>query len=70
LKFGETGISVDEHLIPRMKDLIIDTFLAIKSSMNPSKRKNCFELVGYDFMIDEDFRVWLIEVNTNPQLPL
>jgi hypothetical protein len=23
-------------------------------------------LFGYDFLIDEDFRVWLIEVNTNP----
>jgi Tubulin-tyrosine ligase family len=22
--------------------------------------------MGYDFLIDEDFRVWLIEVNTNP----
>lgn len=22
--------------------------------------------MGFDFMIDEDFRVWLIEVNTNP----
>lgn len=34
--------------------------------MNPNKRKHCFELFGYDFLIDEDFRVWLIEVNTNP----
>ena len=25
-----------------------------------------FEFLGYDFLIDEDFRVWLIEVNTNP----
>jgi hypothetical protein len=25
-----------------------------------------FELFGYDFLIDEDFRLWLIEVNTNP----
>ena len=25
-----------------------------------------FELFGYDFLIDEDFRIWLIEVNTNP----
>jgi D-alanine-D-alanine ligase-like ATP-grasp enzyme len=24
--------------------------------------------MGYDFMIDEDFNVWLIEVNTNPSL--
>lgn len=34
--------------------------------MNPNRRKHCFELFGYDFLIDEDFRVWLIEVNTNP----
>lgn len=27
-----------------------------------------FELLGFDFLIDEDFRVWLIEVNTNPYL--
>jgi hypothetical protein len=25
-------------------------------------------LFGFDFLIDEDFRVWLIEVNTNPYL--
>ena len=31
-------------------------------------RKNQFELFGFDFMIDEDFNVWLIEVNTNPAL--
>lgn len=23
-------------------------------------------MLGYDFLIDEDFRLWLIEVNTNP----
>lgn len=27
-----------------------------------------FELFGYDFMVDEDFNVWLIECNTNPSL--
>jgi hypothetical protein len=36
--------------------------------MNPHKRKFCFELFGYDFLIDEDFRTWLLEVNTNPFL--
>ena len=24
------------------------------------------EIFGYDFFIDSDFTVWLIEVNTNP----
>ena len=28
--------------------------------------KGFFELFGYDFIIDEDFNTWLIEVNTNP----
>jgi hypothetical protein len=27
-----------------------------------------FEIFGYDFMLDEDFRLRLIEVNTNPCL--
>lgn len=27
-----------------------------------------FELFGFDFLVDEDFRIWLIEVNTNPYL--
>jgi D-alanine-D-alanine ligase-like ATP-grasp enzyme len=34
----------------------------------PGNDANLFELFGYDFMIDEDFNVWLIEVNTNPSL--
>jgi len=28
--------------------------------------KYTFELVGYDFIIDEDLQSYLIEVNTNP----
>ena len=52
----------------RMKDLALDCFLSGKSAINPCKRRNSFEFVGFDFMIDEDFRVWLIEVNTNPYI--
>ena len=55
-----------EHFIPRMKDLIIDSINSVKTQLNPNKRKNVFELFGYDFLIDEDFRLWLIEINTNP----
>lgn len=36
--------------------------------MNPNKRKQCFELFGFDFLLDEDFRIWLIEINSNPYL--
>jgi len=51
-----------------MKDLVIDSILAVKNELNPGRRKNHFELFGYDFLIDEDFRVWLIEINSNPYI--
>jgi len=54
--------------MPRVKDIMIDSFLSVRKKMNPNNRKNCFELFGFDFLLDEDFRIWLIEINTNPFL--
>ena len=51
-----------------MCEQIIKTFHAVRKTIDPSRRKYCFELFGYDFILDEDFNVWLIEVNTNPCL--
>lgn len=49
-----------------MKDIVIDVFLAAKDEFNKNNREHAFEIFGFDFLIDEDFRVWLIECNTNP----
>ena len=54
--------------MPRIKDIVIDTFLSVRTEMNPNRRQNVFELFGFDFLLDEDFRLWLIECNTNPYL--
>jgi hypothetical protein len=64
-KYPSLDIDLRKHVVQRMKDLIIDTFLCVKKKFNPNKRKNVFELFGYDFLIDEDLRVWLIEVSFN-----
>lgn len=50
--------------------MISDTFRATFLKVDPKRRQNCFEIFGYDFMIDEEFRVYLIECNTNPCLEL
>ena len=39
-----------------------------KKKLNRRENKNNFELFGYDFMIDIDCNVWLIEINSNPCL--
>ena len=68
VKYPDLDISCKKHIFPRIYDLILDTFLSYKEKFNPNKRENAFELFGYDFIIDEDMRTWLIEVNTNPYL--
>eukprot|EP00347_Sterkiella_histriomuscorum_P016897 403351431 len=50
------------------KKLIQDTYRAVYTKIDPFKRLHGFEIFGYDFMIDEDFKIYLIEVNTNPCL--
>lgn len=43
---------------------------SVKTKLNRYEVKNCFEIFGYDFIIDEFYNVWLIEVNTNPCIEL
>lgn len=40
----------------------------VAQKLNPNKHKYCFEIFGFDFMIDSDFNLWLIEINSNPCL--
>jgi hypothetical protein len=66
--FPQYNLNIEEHFMPRIKDIMIDSFMSVRNKMNPNKRKNCFELFGFDFLLDEDFRLWLLEINTNPFL--
>lgn len=51
-----------------MKFLVAKSFESTRSKLNPANRKFCFEVFGFDFILDQDFTTWLIEVNTNPCL--
>jgi tubulin monoglycylase TTLL3/8 len=35
---------------------------------NVQYRRNSFEILGYDFMVDEELKMWLIEVNSSPTM--
>jgi hypothetical protein len=64
----DCNIDVYEDIIPKMKSLILKSFYSVRRTIDPHRRKYTFELFGYDFILDEDFNTWLIEVNTNPCL--
>ena len=56
-------------IIPHICHLITDSFrsVAIKR-IDANRRINSFEVFGFDFMIDDEFAVYLIEANTSPCL--
>ncbi len=53
-----------EQILPIIEMSLISSRL----KLNKHNRRFCFEILGYDFMIDRDLKPWLIEVNTNPCL--
>ncbi|XP_040917534.1 protein polyglycylase TTLL10 [Toxotes jaculatrix] len=50
----------------RMQQIMTQCFFAVKSKLDC--RLGFFDLIGCDFMVDEDFKVWLLEMNCNPAL--
>jgi len=65
---ADAKIDVYKDLVSQMKEMVKLSMESVKKKLNPADRKFCFELFGYDFIIDSDFKCWLIEVNTNPCL--
>jgi D-alanine-D-alanine ligase-like ATP-grasp enzyme len=57
---------VKDILVPKMKENITLSMESVKKKLKTGK--GVFELFGYDFIIDGDYNIWLIEVNTNPCL--
>ena len=51
-----------------MKRILKSVLVTGKDKLD--RRKGCFELIGCDFMIDDNFTPYLIELNTNPAITI
>ena len=66
--FPKTRPNFLDTILASMRAVATEAIKATYSILDPRKKTHNFELLGLDFMIDEEFRPWLIEVNTNPCL--
>jgi tubulin polyglutamylase TTLL9 len=62
-KFGDEKVDTCFMLI---QDLIIKSLQSVaKTIIND---KHCFELYGFDILLDENLKPWLIEINASPSM--
>lgn len=54
----------------QMKLVALESVKATYCRLDPTKKNFSFELFGLDFIVDNQFTPFLIEVNTNPCLEL
>jgi len=67
-KYPEIKFEVRKDLINKMNEIIKMSMKSVADKINENQRKNCFEIFGYDFILDSNFNLYLIEINTNPGL--
>ena len=55
-------------MIEHMKFLIQISLKAVSKKLTKVSPVLCFEIFGYDFIVDNEFRPWILEINDNPGL--
>jgi tubulin polyglutamylase TTLL4 len=71
-EYQKMGVDFGE-VFERIKDVIIKTLIAVEphivTNMKQTRHRNaCFELYGFDIILDDTLKPWLLEVNVCPSL--
>ena len=69
-EYPEKKYKLKKDLMKQVKEIISLTMRSAKDKINKNGRSHQFEIFGYDFMLDSDFNLFLIEINTNPGLEI
>ena len=71
-KYFKKDINSFNKIWKQIGDIVIKTILTVFEyncrEMSGNKNNNLFEIYGFDILIDESLRAWLLEVNVNPSL--
>ncbi|CAH8633542.1 unnamed protein product [Schistosoma bovis] len=63
---GTKGKPVSDKLFDEIHWIIVHSLKAVANVM--INDRHCFECYGYDIIIDDNFKPWLVEVNASPSL--
>ena len=71
--FKKLGLNdVMDDIWKQIENIIIKSLITVSKEncqeISINKNYSLFELYGYDILIDESFKAWLLEVNVNPSL--
>lgn len=50
----------------KIRQVVINTLESVQDTFE--YKRGCFELYGFDIMVDDEFNCWLIEVNSSPAM--
>ena len=67
---NNTGKNFLKDIYPKIVYIIRLACGAAKSNINRLNRVNCFEIFGCDFILDEKYKPYLLEINVNPGLEI
>jgi len=64
------GVDVfNEKTMPMIEQISTWTFMSVQDEMDACQTtKNSFEMFGFDYMLDDEYNPWLIEVNLSPDM--
>ena len=60
------GFRWEEDMLPKIKDVVYKTLKGVQESQSADHKTRCFEIYGFDFVLDKELNPWVIEVNLSP----